>query len=356
MRVAALGRTEALYESILEVRRRGHEIVLIATSPAAPEYTRTDRDFADLAAELGCPFVCHPRLDTPEALGKIDAAGADVAISINWLTLIPGHVLRRFPRGVVNAHFGDLPRYRGNACPNWAILAGEERAVLTLHEMEEALDAGPILLQRSAGIGADTYVGELYRFAGENLPPMFGEVLDLMQSGALTPRAQSRLPHDALRCLPRTPADGLLDWSRSAILLDRVVRASAEPFAGAFAFLGDERITVWRAHSAPLPYPVLGVPGQVFEVRRGDGTVAILTGDGLLVLEEVQREGRVREAASASLTSTRLRLTSDPAAAEVLRLRRRVAELERGMASGAVSAVPHDGEGAPPAGPRSPDR
>ncbi len=329
MRVAAMGRTHWLYDSIQAVRQRGHEIVLIATCPAAPEYSRTERDFEALAAEIGCPYFCDARLDRPERLALLTDVAPDVAISVNWLTVIGEDVLNRVPHGVINAHFGDLPRYRGNAVANWAILAGEARAVLTLHEMAPALDAGPILAQRALDLGPETYIADAYAFASAVVAEMFADVIDGLAAGTLTPRPQSADPADSLRCFPRRPSDGHIDWSLPADHLARLVRASAEPFPGAFTYLEDgRRLTVWRARADQLPYPWLGVPGQVAERDRATGEVVVLAGEGVLVLEEVQVEDGPRCRPADLLRSLRTRLGLDLVAVTDA-LRRRVAELER---------------------------
>lgn len=286
MRVAAFGRTHWLYDSILHLHRRGHEIVGIVTAPAAPEYRVGEHDFERLARELGCTFAA-----TPEQLPD-----ADAAISVNWPRLVQQELLDRFPRGVLNAHLGDLPRFRGNAAPNWAILLGEPRVVLTVHRMDAGLDSGPILAQRAMPLDEGTYVGDVYAWADTVVPEAFAEAL------TAEPRPQEGEP---LRVYPRRPEDALLDWNRSAKELARVVRASSDPFAGAFTQLDGRKLVVWRARAEPLPHTAAGIPGQVAEVREREA--AILTGDGLLVLEEVQL-GAARAAAASVLTSTRLRL------------------------------------------------
>lgn len=304
----------------------GHELVLVGTAPAADEYTAGPADFAALAEEAGAPYFCDPAINRPEYQGLVEEAGAEVAISVNWPTLIGREMLDRFPHGVVNAHAGDLPRYRGNATPNWAILAGEERVVLTLHRMGERLDAGPILAQRAFPLSDTTYVGDVYRFLAEAVPELFVLVLDGLRDGSLAALAQPEDPALSLRCYPRHPRDSQLDWDRTADELSRLVRASAEPFSGAYSFLGTERVVVWRAHVEPVGHPYLGTPGQVIDVRRRSGEVAVLTGDGALVLEEVETPAG-RGPATEHVRSTRTRFGLD-VSEELGRLRDRVRELE----------------------------
>jgi methionyl-tRNA formyltransferase len=308
MKFAALGRTKWLYDAITLCAERGHTPVLIGTCPAAPEYTVGEDDFRRLAETLGCDFLCDTNLDRPDYVRRIRDASPDVAISVNWMTVLGSELLNAFPLGVINAHAGDLPRFRGNACPNWAILAGEPRIVLTLHRMTAELDAGPIFLQRPFEIGEDTYIGDVYRFLDANIPVMFRELLDGLADDAIAPREQPADPALALRCFPRRPEDGLIDWSRTACEIGRLVRASAEPFAGAYTYLDGERLTVWRARPISPSEAYMAVPGQVIERRTPDGEVLVATGDGFLAIQQVGLPAGPREPATDVIRSTRARL------------------------------------------------
>ncbi len=311
MKVAALGRTRWLYDSIRACIASGHQIVLIGTNPSQAEYSVTEKDFKSFAEELRCPFICDKKINRREYVQMIKESEAEVAISVNWMTIIERNIVEQFKYGMINAHAGDLPRFKGNACPNWAILAGETKVVLTLHLMDETLDGGAILLQREFALSSSTYIGDIYRFMSENIPPMFVEVLQGLGEGTMFPRNQSAEPGGSLRCFPRVPYDGQVDWNRSAADLSRLVRASAEPFAGAYSFIGRDRIVFWRAHPETLPYTYLGIPGQVVEIRPSEGSVAVLTGEGVLVLEEIQVVNGKRGPASNLIQSTRTRFTLD---------------------------------------------
>lgn len=328
MRVAAIGRTHWLYDSIRACVKTGHQIVLIGTSPAESEYSKTQEDFKDLAEELGCPFFCSTVINSPEYIQIFRQSGAEIAISVNWQMMIGQEILEQFKYGVINAHAGDLPRFKGNACPNWAILSGEEKVVLTLHFMDVSLDGGPILLQREFPLRSDTYISEVYQFMSKNIPSMFVEVLDGLSSGAIVPRPQPDDPAFWLRCFPRLPQDGEVDWNRSAVELSRLVRANSEPFVGAYSFIDTEKIIIWRAHPEKLAYPYLGVPGQVIEIRHNMGSVAVLTGEGVLVLEEIEMTSGGRCLASNLIKSTRIRLGLDFAKA-LMRLDDWITQLER---------------------------
>ena len=330
MKFAALGRTHWLYDSILACVNGGHDAVLIGTCKAAPEYTVQANDFKRLARKLKCPFFCETNLNETASLEMIRTSGAEIALSVNWPGLIDSRILKMFPRGIVNAHAGDLPRYRGNACPNWAILNNESKVVITLHKMVKELDAGPILLQGSFPINEDTYIQDIYRFMSENIPRMFIQLLDGFTTNAIDEIRQSHKASDSLRCFPRISQDGEIHWDRPADELARLVRASSRPFAGAYTFWGQKKMTIWRAYAEKVKCPCSGVPGQVIEVRREAGTVAVLTGQGLLVLQEIQIQKGAPGAASKFIRSTRTRLGLD-VGAYLMALEDRMSRLEARM-------------------------
>ena len=338
MKFAALGRTQWLYDSIRALVSAGHQIVLIGTCPAAPEYTVTEQDFIDLAKELGCPSFCTSAVNYSEYLKMIMDSGADIAVSVNWLTLIGRTILEQFKYGVINAHAGDLPRYRGNAVANWAILSGESKIVLTFHQMAIELDAGPILCQVDFPLTPETYIGEIFDFFKTGIPLGFVQVLKGFELGTIIPKPQPTDPAISLRCFPRIPRDSEINWQQPAELLARLVRASAEPFLGAYTFLEDEKLTIWRAYPSRLSYQYLGSPGQVAERNQKTGEVVVITGDGVLVLQEVESVLRGRKPAGEIIRSIRVRLGFDYYE-RFVQLERRIHEAEEKI-SGKISGRP----------------
>jgi UDP-4-amino-4-deoxy-L-arabinose formyltransferase/UDP-glucuronic acid dehydrogenase (UDP-4-keto-hexauronic acid decarboxylating) len=326
MRVAVLGRTRMLRLAAQALRGSGHEIVLVA-APEGPHAVNTVQ-FSELADEMGCPFLQVANVGAATTLAALAHSAADVGVSVNWPTIVPPSVLEVFVHGVLNAHAGDLPRYRGNATIAWAILSGESEIGITIHRMDVELDSGPVLAKRFCPVDDSTYIGDVYASCERLVPELFVEVLAGIAGGTLTPVPQPEDPAASLRCFPRTPADGWMDWSHEAVALARLVRASAEPFDGAYTALDGARLTIWRAHAEPLSYDCVGVPGQVVELRPATGEVAVLTGSGVLVLERVQLLGNAAGAAGDVLASTRLRLGLHVPDL-LIDLQRRVSALER---------------------------
>jgi UDP-4-amino-4-deoxy-L-arabinose formyltransferase/UDP-glucuronic acid dehydrogenase (UDP-4-keto-hexauronic acid decarboxylating) len=304
MRVAIIGRTSTLIASARKLAEAGHAIALVATARPAPEYASGEQEFAALAAEHGATFLSAATL-TREALAAV-SPGIDVAISLNYPTVIDQPAIDIFRLGILNAHGGDLPRYRGNACQAWALLRGERRIGLCVHRMVGGdVDAGDIVVRRYLDVTIDSRVGEVMAWMEREVPTLFVEaVARVGEAGAVFERQD---PAAALRCYPRRPEDGRIDWRADRETVLRLINASSEPYGGAFTTFRGDKLVVWRAVLAPEEGRYLAVPGQIARIDRAAGTADILTGGGAVRLIEVEIGG-VRGTPAAAFKSTRERL------------------------------------------------
>jgi methionyl-tRNA formyltransferase len=277
MRVGLIGRTHWLRDAGVIARQRGHDLVFLVTAPSANASQAGSQDLEVFAHEHGIPF--HNTL----RISELDL-DADICISVNWTTVLRTPLLTRFPYGVLNAHAGDLPRYRGNATLNWAILNGETEACLTIHRMVEELDAGPIALQRRRPIGPDDDMTVLSRWLDEVLPTALVDAVDGIADGTLVFREQD-LSIRPLRAYPRKPGDSRIDWRSPAEAIVRLVRASAPPFGGAITTGEDGREHhIFRARVHRPDHDYLAVPGQVcFAI---DGNPIIAAGEDMVEILE----------------------------------------------------------------------
>jgi methionyl-tRNA formyltransferase len=311
MKVAVLGRTGMLIAAADSVAARGHSIVVVATATAEQFYDAGVDDYEKLAKRHGAKFLGSVSLRQKAGIKLLKSVSADIAISINWPSVLGQDVLAIFEHGVLNAHAGDLPRYRGNACPNWAILNGEERVGLCIHQMApDELDAGPIFVNDYLPLADDTYIADVYAWMGASVPSLFAKAVDGIADGTLRPVAQPLDPALSLRCYPRRPDDARLVWTKSVDDVLRLIRASSHPFDGAFAFLeADKKVTVWRAARESHRGQFSAVPGQVCSRAENDPVVAC--GDGVIRLVDVSIDGCAGsdEAKSLIHRSLRNRLT-----------------------------------------------
>jgi methionyl-tRNA formyltransferase len=289
MRVAIIGRTEILYDTAVQLRAAGHEIVCILTAKEAPEYQRVAEDFRALAGQWAVPFASSARIC--EHRDFLAQARADIAVSINYSGVIPEEITALFPLGILNAHGGDLPRYRGNACQAWAILNGEEKIGLCIHRMiGDELDSGDILARTYLPIDINSTISQAMDWIGRVTPGLFIDALEqLRRDPGFILECQPKDPALALRCYPRRPEDGRIDWRKPAVDVLRLINASGKPYAGAFCDFEGQKLIVWRAELVEDGEVFCAVPGQVTAV--GDGFVVVACGTGKLRIWDAEVDG-----------------------------------------------------------------
>ena len=266
MRVAVLGRSNLLLRTAQLLSDVGHEIGLVGTCRAEAFYRTDEAAFEAFAEEVGAAFFNDARINAPERIADLRRSGCEIGVSVNWLTVLREEACAAFPRGVLNAHAGDLPRFRGNACPNWAILMGEPHVGLCIHQMEPGeLDSGAVFLRDRYPLDATTYIGDVYAWLERRIPEMFRETIERLERGTIEAIPQPTDPNAALRCHPRRPEDARIWWREDAETISRLVRASSQPFDGAYCFLeGERRVTdLERPQSLCRRHPFLAIPGQV---------------------------------------------------------------------------------------------
>jgi methionyl-tRNA formyltransferase len=214
----------------------------------------------------------------------------DVAVVAAYGRILPVALLEVPRHGCINVHASLLPKYRGAAPIQWAILRGEKVTGVTIMRMNERMDEGDVLLQEAVEIGAEETYGELQERLAAVGARALTKTLALLASGALEPRPQD---HAAATLAPTIQkSDGHIDWNRPADEIVRRVRAF-NPWPSAFTHLDGKLLKIHRARAAPAadgtpPGTVVAV-GDPFVVAAGNGAVAI---------EELQLEGRKRLSAA----------------------------------------------------------
>ena len=232
------------------------------------------------ALAAGLPVLQPARLRDPEWPEQLRALGADVAVVVAFGQILPRAILDAPARGSINIHGSILPRYRGAAPIQWAIIHGESVTGITTFQMDAGMDTGPVLLTAETPIGAEETAGEL----SERLSVLGADVIldTLARLDSLTPQPQR---HEAATLAPRLKkADGGLDWQRPARDLVNLVRG-CNPWPGASTAVPGGAITMWRARVVAGA----GAPGALIPHER---TLAVATGEGALLPLEVQPESR----------------------------------------------------------------
>ena len=291
MKIAIIGRSEILYDTARALLKGGHEITCIVTAKEAPEYKRTSVDFKSLADELNVPFGKGANILHHQNI--LRASDSDVAISVNYSGIIPQEIIDIFPIGILNAHGGDLPKYRGNACQAWALINGEPLVGLCIHKMIGGeLDSGDIICRDYYPADINTKIHEIWFWMQKRIPEMFLDASEkLSNEPSYYLEVQSKNPKDALRCYPRTPEDGRIDWSDSAKTILRLINASGPPYEGAFSMLESQKIVLLDAYLEQDDEVYCAVPGQVTGICHKTSSFTVATGDGKLTITKALVNG-----------------------------------------------------------------
>lgn len=306
LRIALVGAVHSTETALRAVAECGHEPVLLFTLPVQKQGRHSDFvDLGPLAEELGAPVVRIDDVNAPEAVAALRAAAPDILLVIGW-SRICGAEFRGVARlGTLGYHPTLLPKMRGRAALAWTILLDLKRSGGTLFWMDEGVDSGEIAAQEAFDIPPGTTLPELIELQlaaqARMMPPLFAKL-----DAGLRP-AEPQDHREATYLAVRRPADGEIDWTRSADEIERLVRAVTRPFPGAFSRLGERDLIVWSARVARYPQWHAMV-GQVFTyedgapvVRCGGSTDLVLTDyefrpahDGDLVPAAIKGQPRFR--------------------------------------------------------------
>jgi methionyl-tRNA formyltransferase len=275
-----------------------HSIVGVVTQPDRPAGRgRSLRPPAVKAAasELGLPIFQPPTLRTSEAMDQLRGWAPELIVVAAFGQILRPNVLLLPPFGCLNVHASLLPRWRGAAPVQAAIAAGDSQTGVTIMKMDEGLDTGPIIAQRSIPIEADDTGGSLTTKLAQLGAELLLETLPGYLGGRLPLRPQDS--NLATRAPLLKKQDGLLEFSETAASLERRVRALL-PWPGALVYLQQERIGVLRAHA---------IDGRAAPSARlvVQGLPALGTAEGILVLDELRPPGRKTMSGSAFLAGAR---------------------------------------------------
>ena len=262
----------------------GAEVVGVVTLPGPIDPNRSGQcAFDEVAQRLGADLVYTEDVNSDQVLNVLRKLDPEIVFVVGWSQLMHDPFIALAREGVFGMHPTLLPRHRGRAPIPWAILSGLARTGVTLFEIVEATaDSGAIVGQATVEIASDDTATSLFdKLARAHVELIREYVPQLLEGRA--PRSQQ----DARRASSwprRTPADGIIDWDTRAPYLYDWVRAQTRPYPGAFTFLGDEKVVVWRARPVELEE---SAPAGTIVAERPEGHV-VACGEGGLLLEEVE--------------------------------------------------------------------
>ena len=290
MRIVFMGTPQAAVPTLRRLLSDGHEVVAVWTQPDRPSGRGNKIIFSpvkEFALAHGLTVHQPQRIKTDEAKQLFASHDAEVAIVVAYGRILPDEYLKAPRRGCINVHFSLLPRYRGAAPANWAIVKGDIETGVTTMFMEPTLDTGPILLQKATPIRKTETAPELMQRLADVGAELLSETLARLDE--LTPQPQDHTQATFAPLIKKE--DGLIDWSKPALVIERAIRGF-QPWPTAYTSFNSRRLTIWEAEPLICLAPEVA-PGEVTAAHGGELVVQCGARSALRLLE-VQPEARKR--------------------------------------------------------------
>ena len=313
MRIVFMGTPDFAVPSLQALIDAGHDVCAVYTQPDKPQGRKqilTAPPVKTLALEHDIPVFQPNTLKNEDEQARLRELAPEVIIVVAYGKLLPKAVLDIPPHGCINVHGSLLPRWRGAAPIQWAVIAGDEMAGVTTMQMAEGLDTGDMLLTYETKVGEKETAGELF----DRLAQSGAELLTqtLVKLDEITPRPQDDAQSCYAHMLDKQMA--VIDWSKSAHEIDCLIRG-LNPWPSAFTHLNGKMLKIWDAdvytkEQAEAEFPEYSTdfkgaePGQIAAVLPH--TFFIGCGKDLLKVNEVQAEGKKRMTSDAFLRGSRL--------------------------------------------------
>ena len=284
----SVGTLEALVEA-------GHEVVLAVTQPDKPKGRGKEMQFTpvkECAMKYGIPVFQPRKVREPECIEELRKYNADIMVVVAFGQLLPKEILEMTPYGCVNVHASLLPKYRGAAPIQWAIIDGEEVTGVTTMQMNEGLDTGDMLLKVKIPIEEKETGGSLFDKLAEAGAKLCVETLDKLEKKEITPIPQGETTTAYAKMLDKQA--GNIDWTKSAVEIERLIRGLT-PWPSAYTNWNGKVMKIWDAKAMEGTSDVL--PGTIANVDKE--AFYVQTGNGYLKVCELQIPGKKRMDAAA---------------------------------------------------------
>lgn len=297
MKIIFMGTPDFAVGTLKSLLASEHEVTAVVTQPDKPKGRGKAMQFTpvkEVAVEAGIPVLQPRRVREQEAIDAIKEIEADAIVVVAFGQIIPKEILTMKRYGCINVHASLLPKYRGAAPIQWAVIDGERESGVTTMQMDEGLDTGDMLLKAVVPLDKDETGGSLFDKLSSTGAKLLLETLEGLEKGSLVPEKQGESPTAYAKMLKKEM--GEIDWTKSAVEIERLVRG-LNPWPSAYTHLDGKTLKIWQADVEPEGSGK--EPGTVVKVSKGG--FGIQTGDGILMVGELQLEGKKRMDAGAFL-------------------------------------------------------
>lgn len=299
MKVIFMGTPEFSVGTLEALIEAGHEVALAVTQPDKPKGRGGKMQYTpvkEAALKHGIPVFQPKKVREPECVEELKQYNADIIVVIAFGQILPKEILEMTPFGCVNVHASLLPKYRGAAPIQWAVIDGEEVSGVTTMQMDEGLDTGDMLLKTEIRLDEKETGGSLHDKLAAAGAELCVRTLKGLEEKTIVPKPQGESPTAYARMLDKKL--GNIDWSRDAESIERLVRG-LNPWPSAYTNWDGKVMKIWEARAEKRAAETGSVPGTVISVEK-DG-FCVETGDGVLKVLALQIPGKKRMEADAFL-------------------------------------------------------
>jgi methionyl-tRNA formyltransferase len=284
MRIVFMGTPEFAVPSLEALLRSDDHVVGVVSQPDRPKgrgHQLVAPPVKLVAERAGIPVLQPLKIRTPEFLQALASWQPDLIAVAAYGRILHTPILTLPPKGCVNVHGSLLPKYRGAAPVQWAVINGETKTGITTMLMDEGMDTGPMLLQEELDISRDDTAGTLAPRLAELGGRLLVDTIVQLKAGTLVPKRQDDGQATMAPLLKKE--DGLIDWTMNATSLANRARGFS-PWPGAYTFFGEERWNIWKAVS--MMGATTERPGTIVTVNKQ--VILVATGEGILEIHEIQ--------------------------------------------------------------------
>lgn len=251
-----------------------------------------DQVLIRMAKERGIPVEDCPNVNTDEFLRRIGKYEVDLFVSMSFNQIFKRETAN-YPRlGTINCHAGKLPFYRGRNILNWALINDEKEFGITVHYIDEGIDTGDIIAQKSYPITDEDDYSTLLKRAYTGCADVLHEAVKLVQNGTVDVIKQDAIDPIGLYCGMRREGDEIIDWNTSSRRIFNFVRALCEPGPVATTFLKGLELKINRVREVQGARPYINIPGQI--LGKTDDGFYVKTGDTFVEVTDYRYDGKIR--------------------------------------------------------------
>ena len=240
----------------------------------------------EVAKENDIPLYKEDNINCKEFVEKAKKIDPDLITVVNFPQILKPEIINIPQKGCINTHASLLPKYRGRAPLNWAMIKGENKTGVTVHYIDEEIDTGDIILQRKIEIAKDDYIKDLLSKVKNVYPEIVFNAVELIKKDKVEARSQN--PSEGFYCEKRRPEDGQIEWNKEAEEIYNLIRAVSHPYPGAYSYIKNKKLLIWKAEIIKDNSQEYNQaePGEIIDKSK-EGYI-VKTADDLISIEKVE--------------------------------------------------------------------